>query len=82
MSKNKEKTRKNPESANLRQAAVLNFVENHISCQNYFCRIPKFGEDILNHGRTNYYSWKISSTTVLAVKLKFIRDVWKVNSEI
>jgi len=34
-----------------RQAAIVNFVERHILCHKYFCRITKFGEDILNHGR-------------------------------
>jgi len=47
-------TRKHPESANLRRAAVLNFVE---FCRNYFWYSPiivglaKFAEDVLNNGR-------------------------------
>jgi len=45
-----------PESAKLRQATILNFVGNHISRRNYFCQIAKFGEDILNHGRVDYFS--------------------------
>jgi len=43
------KTRKHSESADLQQTAILNFVEHRISCQSYFCRIAKFGEDFLNH---------------------------------
>ena len=34
-------------TANLGQAAMLNFVEGHIWCWNYFCRIAIFGENIL-----------------------------------
>ena len=33
------------------EAAVLNFIERRISCQHYFCRIVKFGEDISNYSR-------------------------------
>ena len=43
--------KKHSESENFRQAAILNSVKSLISCRNYFCRIAKFGEDILNHGR-------------------------------
>jgi len=39
--------RMHSKSENLHQAAILNCYESHISCQNYFCRIAKFGEDIL-----------------------------------
>jgi len=35
-----------PGSVNLHQAAILNDVGSHILCQNYFCWIAKFGEDI------------------------------------
>jgi len=34
--------RKHWESPDLRRAAILNYDESHISCQNYFCRIAKF----------------------------------------
>jgi len=43
-----QQTRKQSDSANLRQAAILNFVRSHIWCQNYLCRIAIFAEDILN----------------------------------
>jgi len=70
------------ESANLRQAVILNFIESRISCRNYVCRIAKFGEDILNPGRAitsyNYYKWKFLSTAVLTLNL----DLWKGNDEI
>jgi len=32
------------------QAAICSFVESHISLQNYFGRIARFGEDIFKHG--------------------------------
>jgi len=39
------------DSANLRQAAILNVAERHISSQNHLCWIAKFGEDNLKHRR-------------------------------
>ena len=42
----------------------------YISCQKYFCRISKFGEDILNHGRTSgrflvhrFWPWILTLTS-------------------
>jgi len=35
---------------NLRQAAVINFAESHISRQIHFRLIAEFGEDTFNHG--------------------------------
>ena len=46
--------KKHSGSANLSQAASLNFVKRQTSCQNYLCRIAKFGEDI-------YYSHAVAS---------------------
>jgi len=40
-------TRKHSESAISARLPSLYFVESHISCQNFFSRIVKFGEDIL-----------------------------------
>ena len=44
--------KKHSECSNLHQAAILNFVRYHISCQNYCCRIAKLCEHFLNHSRT------------------------------
>jgi len=30
---------------------ILSSDESYVSCQNYFCRLAKFDEDILNYGR-------------------------------
>jgi len=53
-SKNNNNQKVYLKSANLRHAAICNFVESRIlfSCQNYFCRAP------------SYYNWKIFSTAV------------------
>jgi len=65
----KQLAKKHSGSANLRQAAMLNFVGRHdISYQNYFRQTAKSGEDILNHSRaiTNgifsvrrFWSWTL-----------------------
>jgi len=51
--------KKHPGSVNLRQVAILNFVGSHISCQNYFCRIAKFGEDVVNHCRVEDFQYGV-----------------------
>jgi len=43
--------RRHSESANLRQTAILNFVECHHLCENYFGWIVKLGEDVVKHSR-------------------------------
>jgi len=56
-------TKKHPQSANLHRTAFFNFVKSHILFQS-FCRIAKFGEDILNHDRA---LWKMFNTAVLTL---------------
>ena len=43
--------KKHSKRANPRRAAIANFVEKQISCQNYFSQIAKSGEDISSHSQ-------------------------------
>jgi len=68
-------------------AAILNFAaEVHISRRNYFCRIAKFGEGILNNGRpiaSGRYSlllrqfWPWTLTLTSDKMLKICQNSWK-----
>jgi len=60
-------TRKQPVRANLRRAAILEFVKTQISCRNNFwqttiCRIAKFGDDLKT--QPSCYILKIFSSMV------------------
>jgi len=65
--------RKHPESENIHQDAILNFVESDISRQNHFCLTAKFSEDNLRPRPSYIYKWTIFSTAVLT--LDFDRDL-------
>jgi len=68
-------TKKHAESADLCEVYMLNFVKRHILCQNYFCQIAKFGEDIKS-SMAKLLQWKIFSTVVLT--FSFDLHLWKV----
>jgi len=65
---------KHSESVNLRQDAVVNSVERHISYQNYFCRMAKFGKDVLSH------SWVITSGGFSAQQFDLELWPWPIKS--
>jgi len=60
-------------------STILYFVISHISCQNYFCRIAKIGEDILNWAIT---SSRFSVPGMMVLTFNFGICPLKVNSPI
>jgi len=74
------KIKKNVYKRLLQLWKIMKFVKSHISCQNYFCRIAKFGEDILNNRPTIITSGWFFSTANLTSN--FDLDLSKVLGEI
>ena len=76
-------TRSHSESVNLRQAAILNFVESQISCRNYpwslnICWTVKSGEQILNCDRaitTEYFQYSGCDLELWPWRLD-LSDIW------